>query len=137
MPKRQEIPLIIRFTTWLRNHPYDMKSCLPNAMIKLEDGYEVPCRKNILAAHSHYFKILFGTDPDRVNYQLLGFSSKAFETFVDFCYKRRIIMSDSKESQAEVGALADFLGSEPLKSSQITQPRWRNLKICYTIVFIG
>ena len=53
--------------------------------------------------------------PDRKNYDFHGFSSEAFGSFVDFCYKRRIIMND--DFQTEVEALADYLESKPMMNA--------------------
>ena len=84
------IPLIIRFTTWLRDNPYGMPSCLPNIMIRLDDESEHPCRRNILAAHSSYFKMLFSLNPEKNNFLVPNVSKEVFEIFLDFCYKRTI-----------------------------------------------
>ena len=84
------LPLIIRFTTWLRDNPYGMPSCLPNLLIKLDDNSEHPCRRNILAAHSRYFNILLSLDPDKKNYHVKDVSKEVFNIFLDFCYKRTI-----------------------------------------------
>ena len=84
------LPLIIRFTTWLRDNPFGMPSCLPNIVIKLDDDSEHPCRRNILAAHSKYFRILFSLDPEKKNYRVENVTKEVFETFLDFCYKRKI-----------------------------------------------
>ena len=84
------IPLIIRFTTWLRDNPYGMPSCLPNIMIRLDDESEHPCRRNILAAHSNYFKMLFSLNPEKNNFLVPNVSKEVFEIFLDFCYKRTI-----------------------------------------------
>ena len=84
------IPLIIRFTTWLRDNPYGMPSCLPNIMIRLDDESEHPCRRNILAAHSSYFKMLFSLNPEKNNFLVPNVSKEIFNIFLDFCYKRTI-----------------------------------------------
>ena len=84
------LPLIIRFTTWLRDNPYGMLSCLPNLLIKLDDDSEHPCRRNILAAHSRYFNILLHLDPEMKNYHVKDVSKEVFNIFLDFCYKRTL-----------------------------------------------
>ena len=99
-------PLIIRFTTWLRDNPYGMPSCLPNLLIKLDDNSEHPCRRNILAAHSRYFNILLNLDPDEKNYHVKDVSKEVFNIFLDFCYKRTIT-NITIENYVEVEQFAD------------------------------
>ena len=100
------LPLIIRFTTWLRDNPYGMPSCLPNLLIKLDDNSEHPCRRNILAAHSRYFNILLNLDPDKKNYHVKDVSKEVFNIFLDFCYKRTIT-NITIENYYEVEQFAD------------------------------
>ena len=100
------LPLIIRFTTWLRDNPYGMPSCLPNLLIKLDDNSEHPCRRNILAAHSRYFNILLSLDPDKKNYHVKDVSKEVFNIFLDFCYKRTIT-NITIENYDEVEQFAD------------------------------
>ena len=100
------LPLIIRFTTWLRDNPYGMPSCLPNLLIKLDDNSEHPCRRNILAAHSRYFNILLNLDPDEKNYRVKDVSKEVFNIFLDFCYKRTIT-NITIENYYEVEQFAD------------------------------
>ena len=109
----QKIPQIIRFTYWLRDHPYDMKSCQPNVFITLDDGSRHPARKNILSAHSKYFKILLSLDPEQEEYQIIGFSRESFEIFLDFAYKRTLTKL-TIWNQNETIELANFLQAESL-----------------------
>ena len=92
MAKRNDSsnPLILRFTTWLRDNPYGMQACQPDAFIKLGDKSEHPIRKNILTIHSKYFKVLFGLDPDQKHYELHNVKKEVFEAFLDFCYKKTL-----------------------------------------------
>ena len=106
------IPLFIRFTTWLRDNPYGMPSCLPSIVIKLDDGSEHPCRRNILAVHSRYFKILFSLDPEMKNYEVKYVSREVFDIFLDVCYKRKITVN--MENYQEVRQFADFYQCELL-----------------------
>ena len=102
------IPLIIRFTTWLRDNPYGMPLCLPDVMIKLDDDSEHPCRRNILAAHSNYFKILFTMNPEKKNYHVSNVTREVFDIFLDFCYKRTITRV-ARENFFDVWNFADYV----------------------------
>ena len=86
MAKRNDssTPLILRFTTWLRDNPYGMAACQPDVFIKLDDKSEHPALKNVLIIHSKFFRRLFGLDPDQMHYELPDVkkeSSKPFWTF--------------------------------------------------------
>ena len=106
-------PLIIRFTTWLRDNPYGMPSCLPNLLIKLDDGSEHPCRRNILAAHSRYFNILLNLDPEKKNYRVKDVSKEVFDIFLDFCYKRTLT-NVTLENYDEVKRFGDYCRCEKM-----------------------
>ena len=110
------IPLMIKFSTWLRDNPYGMPSCLPNIIIKLDDDSEHPCRKNIVAAHSRYFRILFSSDPLKKIYHIKNVTKEVFEVFLDFCYKR-IIVNVTPKNYFAVKTFADFIMSDMLQDN--------------------
>ena len=115
MAKRNDSskPLIIRFTTWLRDNPYGWPSCLPDIMIKLDDESTHPCRRNILAAHSSYFKMLFALYPEKENFQVSNVTRDIFEIFLDFCYKRTI-PNVTRKNFCDVWDFADFVQCQML-----------------------
>ena len=120
------LPLIIRFTTWLRDNPYGMPSCLPNLLIKLDDDSEHPCRRNILAAHSRYFDILLHLDPEMKNYHVKDVSKEVFNIFLDLCYKRTIT-NITIENYDEVEQFADkYRLSERPFPYAFCWSRWQN-----------
>ena len=110
MAKRNDssTPLILRFTTWLRDNPYGMRACQPDAFIKLDDKSEHPVRKNVLSIHSEYFRVLFGLDPDQKHYELHNVKKEVFEVFLDYCYKQTIWGKVNNENYNDVWAFADF-----------------------------
>ena len=110
MAKRNDssTPLILRFTTWLRDNPYGMAACQPDVFIKLDDKSEHPALKNVLIIHSKFFRRLFGLDPDQMHYELPDVKKEVFEAFLDFCYKQTIMDKVNKENYNDVWAFADF-----------------------------